>query len=296
MDWPPVRYLTRRRVGIELQVMDDTVPAHDRKAGKCPGRNGLGVPSRNDLLTELHECLLQAGPVRLGYTRRAYQMIPRMDRPQILDVGCGEGGPTLELARLSDGEVVGVDIHQPSLARLQRRIDDAGLSNRVRVVRCSMQEMDFPGEPFDIIWSEGSIHVVGFEKALGQWSRFVKPAGFVVVHDGTRPQGKLPQELRERWQGAYQNIKTPREYIDSVATQGFVLIGHFRVPGDVWWNEYFVPLGERIRTLRKKYAGSPEACAVLDQEEVEIDLFRRYPDWYGSAFFGMQKHQARNDR
>jgi len=152
-----------------------------------------------------------------------------------------------------------------------------------------MQEMDFPGERFDIIWSEGPIHVVGFEKGLGQWRRFARPAGFVVVHEGTWPQGELPIELRMRSRATHQSIRTVAEYMTAVVSQGYALVGHFRVPGEVWWDEYFVPLEERIRTLRKKYAGDPEACAVLDQEEIEIDLFRRYPDWYDSAFFVMQK-------
>ncbi len=247
------------------------------------------MPSRVDLVAELHEGLLQASPVRLGFTRKAYQMLPRLNRPRILDVGCGEGGPTLELARLSNGEVIGLDTHQPALDRLRRRIDEAGLSDRVRVMRCSMLEMDFPDETFDIIWSEGSIHIIGFEKGLGEWRRFVKPEGFVVVHETTWPQRRLPLELRERWRRTYQNIRTAPEYLDAVSAQGYVLLGHFRVPGDVWRHEYFVPLGERILALREKYADDPEACAVLDQEEAEIGLFRKYPDWYDSAFFAMQK-------
>jgi ubiquinone/menaquinone biosynthesis C-methylase UbiE len=244
---------------------------------------------RANLVAEVHEGLLQASPVRLGFTRRAYLMIPRLSRPRILDVGCGEGGPTLELARLSDGEVVGLDIYRPSLERLRKRIDEAGLSDRVRVKACSMLEMDFPDGMFDIIWSEGSIHVVGFEQGLGAWRRFVKPAGFVVVHEGIRPQRELPPELRERWHGAYQNIKTAGEYIEAIAAQGYVLVGQFKVPADVWWSEYFAPLAERIRTLRERHADDAEACAVLDQEEAEIVLFKKYPDWYDSSFFVMQK-------
>jgi SAM-dependent methyltransferase len=245
--------------------------------------------NRADLVAEVHEGLLQASPVRLGFTRRAYLMIPGLSRPRILDVGCGDGGPTLELARLSNGEVVGLDINRPALERLRKRIDEAGLSDRVRVKACSMLEMDFPDETFDIVWSEGSIHTVGFEQGLGAWRRLVKPAGFVVVHDGVRPQGELPPELRERWHGAYQNIKTEDEYIDAVAAQGYVLVGRFRVPADVWWDEYFVPLAERIRALRERYAADAEACAVLDQEEEEIGLFKKYPDWYSSSFFAAQK-------
>ncbi len=244
--------------------------------------------NRADLVAELHEGLLQASPARLELTRRAYRMIPGLDRPRILDVGCGEGGPTLELARLSNGEVLGLDIHEPSLERLRKRIDESGLSDRVRVAVCSMLEMDFPDGTFDIIWSEGSIHVVGFERGLGDWRRFVKPAGFVVVHDGILPQPEPPPELRDHWQGTYyRDIKTARECIDAVAAQGYVLVGHFRVPADVWWDEYFAPLAERIRFLREKYGA--EARAVLDQEETEVGWFKKYPDWYGSGFFVAQK-------
>ncbi|MBN2465771.1 class I SAM-dependent methyltransferase [candidate division WOR-3 bacterium] len=247
------------------------------------------MPDRANLVAEVHEGLLQAGPARLEFTRRAYQMIPRQSRPRILDVGCGEGGPTLELARQSGGEVVGLDIHRPSLERLRKRIDEAGLSDRVRVEVCSMLAMDFPDEMFDIIWSEGSIHIIGFEQGLGAWRRFVKSAGFMAVHEGIRPQGHLPPEMRERWHGAYQNIKTAGEYIEAIAAQGYVLVGQFRVPADVWWSEYFAPLAKRIRMLRERHADDAEACAVLDREEAEIVLFKKYPDWYGSSFFVMQK-------
>ena len=39
----------------------------------------------------------------LKYTRKAFHILPQMNKPRILDVGCGSGIPTLELARLSQG-------------------------------------------------------------------------------------------------------------------------------------------------------------------------------------------------
>ena len=83
----------------------------------------------------------------LKYTRRAFRMLPRMDRPRILDVGCGSGVPTTELAKLSQGEVIGIDIHQPSLDRLTRKIKQAGLSDCVKALKCSMEWLlifDYP--------------------------------------------------------------------------------------------------------------------------------------------------------
>ena len=42
-------------------------------------------------------------------------MLPELAKPRILDMGCGSGIPTLELARLSRGEAIGIDIDQPAL-------------------------------------------------------------------------------------------------------------------------------------------------------------------------------------
>jgi len=102
----------------------------------------------------------------LKYTRKAFRMLSKMYKPRILDVGCGSGVPTLELARLSKGETIGIDIDQYSLDRLTRGIEQAGFSNRVKTVNCSMLNMDFPDESFDIIWAEGSTFIIGFERAL----------------------------------------------------------------------------------------------------------------------------------
>ena len=61
------------------------------------------------------------------YTRKAFQMLPALETPRILDIGCGSGLPTLELAKLSNGEVIGIDIDQAQLDKLNRKIEEEGL-------------------------------------------------------------------------------------------------------------------------------------------------------------------------
>ena len=224
------------------------------------------------------------------YTRKAFHMLPELDKPRILDVGCGSGVPTMELARLSNGQITGLDINQPLLDRLARKVEKAGLSDRVKTVNCSMFDMDFPDESFDIIWAEGSTFVIGFERALKEWRCFLKPKGCLVAHEMTWSRPDPPQEVYDYWKRlAASGIRTVREYLEQIPACGYDVIGYFTLPDDAFWIEYYGPLENRIQELRPKYINDSRALEVLDEEQREIDLSRKYHEWYGSAFFIMKK-------
>jgi SAM-dependent methyltransferase len=241
-----------------------------------------------DVLSELRQGLPRDEP-RNDYTRKAFQMLPQMDRPSILDVGCGRGGPTLELARLSQGRIVGIDIQQPALDELTQKAEQAGLSHRVLVKRCSMFSMEFPDASFDIIWSEGSIHVVGFERGLREWGRLIKPDGFLVVHDMAWLRPDPPKKIYDFWKSRYAGISNVPGILAVIGRCGYRVLGHFMLPEDFWWAEYYGPLQERVHGLRRECADDRQALELLDGEQREIDLFKEHCQWYGSAFFVMQK-------
>src|SRR4030042_4912787 len=91
----------------------------------------------------------------LKYTRKAFRMLPQLDKPRILDIGCGSGVPTMELARLSDGEVIGMDIDQGLLDVLRENTEKAGLSDRVKVIKRSLFDMEFPRSEERRVGEEG---------------------------------------------------------------------------------------------------------------------------------------------
>ncbi|MFC1930234.1 class I SAM-dependent methyltransferase [Chloroflexota bacterium] len=204
----------------------------------------------------------------LKYTRKAFRMLPQLEKPRILDVGCGSGIPTLELARLSHGEIMGIDIDQPALDKLTSKIKEAGLTDQVQAVNCSILDMDFPDGSFDIIWSEGSIYAIGFERGLREWRRFLKPDGFMVVHD---EQGNVKEKLEQ------------------ISYCGYELLGYFILGKDTWWTEYYAPLEKCISEIRTKCADDPKLLAALDNDRREIDTFKKNPGRYSSVFFIMKK-------
>lgn len=195
-------------------------------------------------------------------------MLPQLDKPRILDIGCGSGIPTLELARLRRGKVIGIDIDQPALDKFTDKIKEAGLTDRVKAVTCSMFTMDFEDESFDIIWSEGFIYAIGFERGLREWKRFLKPDGFMVIHD---EQG---------------NIK---EKIEQISSCGYELLGYFTLSEDVWWKEYFAPLEKLIAESQTIYTDDPKVLEEFHRAQGELDMFRKHPERNSSVCFVIKK-------
>jgi ubiquinone/menaquinone biosynthesis C-methylase UbiE len=65
------------------------------------------------------------------YTRKAFELLPKYDNPRILDVGCGAGIPTMELAKLSGGHITGIDIDRSSLERFRKKVRETGLVDKI---------------------------------------------------------------------------------------------------------------------------------------------------------------------
>ena len=202
------------------------------------------------------------------YTRKAFRMLPEMDKPRILDIGCGSGVPTMELARMSNGEIIGLDINQGLLDVLVQKVKKAGVSDRVKVMKCSIFDMGFANESFDVIWAEGSISVVGFKRGLQEWKRFLKPNGFMVVH-------------HEK-----ENVTQKLEQISSC---GYELTGYFILNEDTWWAEYFAPLEKLICETRTEYADDPKILGELHNAQREIDMFKKHPERNSSVYFVIKK-------
>jgi trans-aconitate methyltransferase len=84
-----------------------------------------------DLFFELHNELPREGPGDAASTRRAFALMSALPaQPRLLDIGCGPGQQTLELARISTATILALDTHQPFLDILARQASRAGLAER----------------------------------------------------------------------------------------------------------------------------------------------------------------------
>jgi len=238
---------------------------------------------------EIHKDLPREGPGDTESTRRAYRkcvMLP--ERPVILDVGCGPGAQTLDLAAVSDGIIHAVDTHQPFLERLQQKVKQQGLEDRVIVSKQSMRSLNFPVDHFDLIWSEGAIYIMGFEAGLRSWKPLLKPEGYIAVTELSWLRADPPDEIKNFWQSGYPGMKSLEENLKIIHSCDYNLIDNFVLPTTSWTEEYYRPMQVRIDMLRTKYHDDLKLQKFLDEEQAEIDLYNKYHPWYGYVFYIMQ--------
>ncbi|MEI3231708.1 MAG: class I SAM-dependent methyltransferase [Gordonibacter pamelaeae] len=131
-------------------------------------------PSPIDLLVEAHAGLERQGPGCAEETGRALAFLGDLDLiANAADLGCGTGAQTLLLAQHLKGSVVGLDLFPAFVDVLNGQACEQGVADRVRGVVGSMDDLPFQRESLDLIWSEGAIDNIGFEKGLAYWRGFL---------------------------------------------------------------------------------------------------------------------------
>jgi len=59
-----------------------------------------------------------------------------------------------------------------------------------------MSDDSKPIHEFDLIWLEGTIYNIGFERELNEWWKFLKQGGYIAVSKASWFTEKRPRSLR----------------------------------------------------------------------------------------------------
>jgi ubiquinone/menaquinone biosynthesis C-methylase UbiE len=237
---------------------------------------------------DIHKDLPREGPGDNDSTRKALALVKNIPScARILDIGCGPGMQTHELARSSAGSVIALDTHYPFLLNLQRKLQIERSIVPASLVNASMFALPFPDSSFDLIWCEGAIYIMGFERGLRAWRRLLKPGGCVCVTEISWLKADPPEELFQFWNKDYPEMSTVAGNISRAEAAGYSMLAYFSLPVSSWWDDYYTPMTARLPGLRDKYHGEPEAEKILQATQTEIDLYREYSDWYGYEFYIM---------
>ncbi|RDG39395.1 class I SAM-dependent methyltransferase [Streptomyces corynorhini] len=131
-----------------------------------------------------HESVLRSHRWRTAANSAAY-LLPELAAGQdVLDVGCGPGTITADLAALvAPGTVTAVDAEAGVLDKAREAAASAGADN-VRFAVADVHALDFPDDSFDVVHAHQVLQHVGDPVgALRELRRVCRPGGVVAVRD-----------------------------------------------------------------------------------------------------------------
>lgn len=230
--------------------------------------------------------LPRQGPGSAEATARALALAGELPaEPLILDMGCGPGAQSLELARLTRGRVFCLDIFPQFLAELRAHAAAAGLASRIQPVRADMAAPPFANASFDLLWSEGAVYIPGFEAGLSAWRRLARLGARVAVSELSWLGEARPAEAVNWWAEAYPAMADVATNLDRMRRAGWEPLGSFALPSAAWRENYYGPMRERLPRMRHRHADDPTALAIIDEAEAEMELFERHEQAYGYVFY-----------
>ncbi|WP_342023625.1 methyltransferase domain-containing protein [Arthrobacter citreus] len=156
-----------------------------------------------------HSSVVGAHAARTAADSAAY-LLPFLEPGMaVLDVGCGPGSITADLANLVEpGPVTGVDPSEDVVASARKLAASRGLTN-IDFVAGNVYDLDYPDGTFDVVHAHQVLqHLADPVAALREMRRVTRPGGLVAVRDadyhGMSWYPELP-ELTE-WMDTYQRI------------------------------------------------------------------------------------------
>lgn len=243
-----------------------------------------------DIYFEIFEALPRQGPGDERSTKKAFQMLGELLKcPEILDIGCGTGAQTSVLAELSSGDITALDNHAQFIEILKRKASQARLGKRIHCVVEDMAVMSFRAQSYDLIWSEGAAYCMGFANALKSWKALLKPRGHLVASELVWFKRETPQEIKDFFTGAYPDMKYYEDICPIIESTGYEMINYFPLPDKSWWTDYYTPAEKKLAEMRSEYPSNKDAQSIFDSFQLEIDMHRKYSEYYGYGFYIMRK-------
>ena len=243
-------------------------------------------PSIIDLIIETHIGLERQGPGSSEMTIKALSFLDNLDKnPRVLDLGCGTGGQTMVLAQNIDGNITGIDQFPNFINVFNNNAKKLNLQERVSGIVGSMENLSFLKDEFDLIWSEGAIDNIGFEKGLNYWNSFLKKNGYVVVTCPSWFINEYPAEVEKFWGDAGIVLDTIANNISIMQNAGYIPIATFILPEKCWTDNYFIPRETAEKILLEKYTGNKTVETYIEDEKYEMELYSKYKQYYGYVFY-----------
>ena len=238
------------------------------------------------LICEYFSNAERQGPGSPEVTVKALSFIDNLTHDsKIADIGCGTGGQTMVLARHTPGHITGMDLFADFIDIFNANSRKLNLQDRVQGIVGSMEHLPFHNEELNLIWSEGAIYNIGFERGINEWRSFLKQGGFLAVSEASWFTEKRPAEIDRYWKDAYPEIDVISHKVGQMQKAGYIPVATFVLPENCWTEHFYAPQVFAQEKFLKKYADNKTAEDLVANQRHEAMLYNKYKAFYGYVFY-----------
>ncbi len=232
------------------------------------------------LLIDLHIDGKRQGPGGVQETLKMIELagLRHQKNLKIADIGCGTGIASIFLAKELSARITSIDFLPEFIDVLKQTVKSEYLTN-IDAKVCSMDNLPFDDEEYDVLWSEGAIYNIGFEKGVKEWRRFLKKNGLLILSEITWLTEERPDEIQNHWDSEYPEIDTASEKIKILEKAGYSPVAYFYLPESCWTDNYYNPMQSRFTEFLERNRNSTTAQEIIEAEKVEIDLYGRFKEY-----------------
>jgi len=239
-----------------------------------------------NLISEFFSNLERQGPGSSKSTIKALSFIDNLTKDShIADLGCGTGAQTMTLLQHIECKITAVDIFPLFIEKLTCNAKKFHVDDRVKVVVGSMDNLSFCDEELDLIWCEGAIYNIGFQRGFNEWRRFLKNGGYIAVTEASWFTDKRPEEINSFWMDAYPEIDTIPNKVAQMQAAGYIPVATFIIPDNCWTDNYYIPQIPAHKMFLEKYAGNKTVEKLVSSQKYEAELYSKYKKYYGYVFY-----------
>ncbi|KAI0491113.1 ubiE/COQ5 methyltransferase [Xylaria cf. heliscus] len=227
-------------------------------------------------------------------------LIPHIEpHYRILDVGCGPGSITIDLAQLvPQGSVIGVDSSDDVVSQARELARERGVEGNLTFQRQDANELPFGDGEFDIVYCHQVLHHVHDPVAiLKEMIRVTRKGGFVAAREVDYGSTAWYPELPgiQKWEDVHMAIfksngVQPRagRYVKAWASEAGVPYEDITFSWGLWnyqddeaviWSKSWAD-----RALQSSYAGTSLKKGFATQEELDhiSDTWRKWGEAKGA--------------
>ncbi|MGN6802111.1 MAG: bifunctional demethylmenaquinone methyltransferase/2-methoxy-6-polyprenyl-1,4-benzoquinol methylase UbiE [Ginsengibacter sp.] len=179
---------------MNIYPHDTVVPFKDSKESKKKQVEDMfdKIAFRYDFLNRF----LSAG-IDVGWRKKAIKLLLPSKPKNILDVATGTGDFALTCYKILKPEkITGIDISEGMLKLGRKKIEEAGLNQKIELLNGDSEAILFDDNTFDAVTvAFGVRNFESLEKGLSEIRRVLKPGGRLIVLECTKPSTPVIRQL-----------------------------------------------------------------------------------------------------